>query len=88
MLSRQKELNFPPGERHLYSNSGFTLMAIIVSGTMDSVRRDEMFRTGVRATLRKPYSAAEMLRAVRAVVHVVARCHPAARQRRQRQCHR
>jgi two-component system cell cycle sensor histidine kinase/response regulator CckA len=41
------------------------LKAIIVSGTMDSVRRDEMFRNGVRATLRKPYSAAEMLRAVR-----------------------
>ncbi len=41
------------------------LKAIIVSGTMDSVRRDEMFRNGVRATLRKPYSAAEMLWAVR-----------------------
>src|SRR5688572_5400092 len=31
MLSRQKDLNFKPGERHLYSNSGYTLMAIIVS---------------------------------------------------------
>ena len=31
MLSRQKALNFPPGERHLYSNSGYTLMAAIVS---------------------------------------------------------
>ena len=31
MLSRQKALNFTPGERHLYSNSGYTLMAIIVS---------------------------------------------------------
>lgn len=30
MLSRQKDLNFTPGERHLYSNSGFTLMALIV----------------------------------------------------------
>lgn len=41
------------------------LKAIIVSGTMDTVRRDEMFRNGVRATLRKPYSSDDMLRAVR-----------------------
>lgn len=31
LLSRQKELNFRPGERHLYSNSGYTLLAVIVS---------------------------------------------------------
>ncbi|MEX2272887.1 MAG: serine hydrolase [Vicinamibacterales bacterium] len=31
LLSRQTELNFQPGERHLYSNSGYTLLAIIVS---------------------------------------------------------
>ena len=31
LLSRQKDLNFPPGERHLYSNSGYTLLAVIVS---------------------------------------------------------
>jgi hypothetical protein len=31
LLSRQKELNFTPGERHLYSNSGYTLLAVIVS---------------------------------------------------------
>ena len=31
MLSRQKDLNFKPGERHLYSNSGYTLMAVIVA---------------------------------------------------------
>jgi CubicO group peptidase (beta-lactamase class C family) len=30
MLFRQKELNFTPGSRHLYSNSGFTLLAEIV----------------------------------------------------------
>ncbi len=30
-LRRQKELNFPPGSRFLYSNSGFTLLAEIVS---------------------------------------------------------
>lgn len=31
LLARQKDLNFRPGERHLYSNSGYTLLAIIVS---------------------------------------------------------
>lgn len=31
MLFRQKELNFPPGTKHLYSNSGFTLLAEIVT---------------------------------------------------------
>ena len=31
LLARQKDLNFKPGERHVYSNSGYTLMAIIVS---------------------------------------------------------
>jgi CubicO group peptidase (beta-lactamase class C family) len=31
LLSRQRELNFTPGERHLYSNSGYTLLAVIVS---------------------------------------------------------
>lgn len=30
-LRRQKELNFPPGEQYLYCNSGFTLLAEIVS---------------------------------------------------------
>ncbi len=30
-LRRQKELNFAPGSRHLYCNSGFTLLAEIVS---------------------------------------------------------
>jgi CubicO group peptidase (beta-lactamase class C family) len=30
-LRRQKELNFPPGEQYMYSNSGFTLLAEIVS---------------------------------------------------------
>jgi CubicO group peptidase (beta-lactamase class C family) len=31
LLSRQKDVNFKPGERHLYSNSGYTLLAVIVS---------------------------------------------------------
>jgi len=30
LVSRQKELNFKPGEEYLYSNTGFTLLAIIV----------------------------------------------------------
>jgi CubicO group peptidase (beta-lactamase class C family) len=31
MLFRQKELNFPPGSKHLYSNGGYTLAAEIVA---------------------------------------------------------
>ena len=31
MLFRQKELNFPPGTKHLYSNGGYTLAAEIVA---------------------------------------------------------
>jgi CubicO group peptidase (beta-lactamase class C family) len=31
MIFRQKELNFPPGTRNLYSNAGFTLLAEIVT---------------------------------------------------------
>lgn len=30
LLSRQRDLNFPPGERHLYSNSGYMLLAELV----------------------------------------------------------
>jgi CubicO group peptidase (beta-lactamase class C family) len=30
LLARQKELNFKPGEEHLYSNSGYFLLSVIV----------------------------------------------------------
>ncbi len=30
LISRQKDLNFKPGDQHLYSNTGYTLMANIV----------------------------------------------------------
>jgi len=40
MLSRQKDLNFTPGERHLYSNSGYTLLAVIVSRASKQSFRD------------------------------------------------
>jgi CubicO group peptidase (beta-lactamase class C family) len=31
LVSRQKELNFPPGEEFLYNNTGFTLLSVIVT---------------------------------------------------------
>ena len=31
VIKKQKELNFPPGDRYLYCNSGYTLLAEIVS---------------------------------------------------------
>ncbi len=40
LLARQKDLNFTPGERHLYSNSGYTLLAIIVSRVSGKSFRD------------------------------------------------
>jgi CubicO group peptidase (beta-lactamase class C family) len=30
LVSRQKALNFPPGSRHLYSNTGYVLLSILV----------------------------------------------------------
>jgi len=30
LMSRQKDLNFPPGEKHVYCNTGYTLLAQIV----------------------------------------------------------
>jgi CubicO group peptidase (beta-lactamase class C family) len=30
LIARQKALNFKPGDQHLYSNTGYTLMAVIV----------------------------------------------------------
>ena len=30
VMSRQKELNFKPGEKHVYCNTGYTLLALIV----------------------------------------------------------
>ena len=45
ILARQKDLNFRPGERHLYSNSGYTLLAIIVSRVSGKTFR-EMYKRG------------------------------------------
>ena len=47
LLERQRELNFPPGEQYLYCNSGYTLLAEIVSrvtGTpFPAFMREEVF---------------------------------------------
>jgi CubicO group peptidase (beta-lactamase class C family) len=39
ILSRQKELNFEPGERFLYSNSGYTMLAEIVKSVTGQTLR-------------------------------------------------
>ena len=44
------------------------LRCIVASGNLDSRTRAEMHREGVRASLRKPYAAAEVLRTVRRVL--------------------
>jgi CubicO group peptidase (beta-lactamase class C family) len=40
VLSRQKALNFAPGEQYLYSNSGFTLLAITVQRVSGKTLRE------------------------------------------------
>lgn len=40
MIARQKELNFPPGTEHLYSNSGYFLLSIIVERASGKSLRD------------------------------------------------
>ncbi|MFU8816122.1 MAG: serine hydrolase domain-containing protein [Pseudomonadales bacterium] len=45
MIRRQDDLNFPPGERHLYSNSGYILLAEIVTAVTGEPYADWMHRT-------------------------------------------
>ncbi|MDQ3819352.1 MAG: beta-lactamase family protein, partial [Acidobacteriota bacterium] len=40
ILARQKRLNFKPGERHLYSNSGYVLLGLIVERVTGKSLRD------------------------------------------------
>lgn len=40
LLGRQRELNFKPGDQHLYSNSGYLLLAIFVEGVSDKSLRE------------------------------------------------
>lgn len=40
VLARQKKLNFKPGERHLYSNSGYVLLGLIVERVTGKTLRD------------------------------------------------
>ena len=56
LVTRQRELNFPPGSSHLYSNTAYTVLALIVEAvTGRSLRRfaeDEIFRPlGMALTL-------------------------------------
>jgi CubicO group peptidase (beta-lactamase class C family) len=55
VLSRQKELNFTPGSEWLYSNSGFTLLAVIVQNltgkTLRQFCEERLFKPlGMRST--------------------------------------
>jgi CubicO group peptidase (beta-lactamase class C family) len=47
LVARQKGLNFPPGSRHLYSNSGYVLLAVIASRvtgrSFDELCRERIF---------------------------------------------
>ncbi|HXI89350.1 MAG TPA: serine hydrolase domain-containing protein [Blastocatellia bacterium] len=40
LISRQKALNFKPGDEHLYSNTGYTLLAVIVKRVSGQSLRD------------------------------------------------
>lgn len=40
ILSKQKELNFNPGDRYMYSNSGFTMLAEIVKAVTGQTLRE------------------------------------------------
>jgi CubicO group peptidase (beta-lactamase class C family) len=44
LISKQRELNFPPGERFLYSNSNYALLATIVERVTGESFRDWMAR--------------------------------------------
>lgn len=40
LIARQKELNFKPGEEHLYSNSGYFLLSVIVHRASGKTQRE------------------------------------------------
>lgn len=40
VMARQRDLNFTPGDRHLYSNTGYTLMALIVKKVSGQTLRE------------------------------------------------
>jgi CubicO group peptidase (beta-lactamase class C family) len=40
LVSRQRGLNFPPGERFLYSNTGYALLAVVVERVARTTLRD------------------------------------------------
>ena len=40
LVARQRELNFPPGAEHLYCNTGYTLLAVLVERLTGSTLRE------------------------------------------------
>jgi CubicO group peptidase (beta-lactamase class C family) len=40
LLERQRDLNFEPGEKYLYSNSGYTLLAVIIKAVTGQTIRE------------------------------------------------
>lgn len=53
MVRHQKELNFDPGQEHLYSNTGYTLLAVIVERVSG-----QSFREYTEANIFKPLGMA------------------------------
>ena len=46
-----------------------TVRCIVASGNLDADQRDEMMKAGVLASVRKPYTGDQILKAVRTVIH-------------------
>ena len=61
LLARQKDLNFVPGERHLLTNSGYTVMAMIVSRVSGQSFREFTYRAALQAARHAQYAFSRQL---------------------------